>query len=49
MEKINIMVNGKDIVLTEFPSELIVSTICGMLKPLKGVNKIKNVEIKFEM
>ena len=49
MENISIKVNGNDIVLTEFPSEIIVSTICGMLKPLKGINEIKNVEIKFEI
>ena len=49
MGKINIKVNGKDILLSEFPSEILISTICGMLKPLKGVNEIKNVEIKFEI
>jgi hypothetical protein len=49
MENINIKVNGEDIVLTEFPSEFIVSTICGMLKSLKGVEEIKKVEIKFEI
>jgi len=49
MKDIDIKVNGKDIILTEFPSEIIISCICGMLKPLKGVNKIKKVEIKFEL
>lgn len=49
MENINIKVNGKEIILTEFPSEIIIGTICGMLKSLKGVNKIKDVEIKFKL
>ena len=49
MEKLNIKVNGKEIVLTEFPSEFIVNTICGMLKSLKGVDEIKDFEIKFEI
>ncbi len=49
MNDISIKVNGKKITLTEFPSEIIISTICGMLKPLKGVDEIKNVEIKFSI
>jgi hypothetical protein len=48
MEEISIKVNGKEIPLTEFPTEIIKSTICGMLKSLKGVDEIKNVEIRFE-
>ena len=49
MEEISIKVNGKEIPLTEFPTEIIKSTICGMLESLKGVEEIKNVEIKFEI
>lgn len=49
MEDIIIKVNGKQIPLTEFPSEIIKNTICGMLKTLKGVDEIKNVEIIFKM
>jgi len=49
MKDLIIKVNGKDVILTEFPSEIIVSTICGMLKSLKGINEIKKVEIKFEI
>jgi molybdopterin-guanine dinucleotide biosynthesis protein B len=49
MHKMNIKVNGKQIILTEFPEDFIKNTICGMLKSLKGVDEIKNVEIKFEL
>ena len=49
MEEINIKVNGKQIQLTEFPSDIIKSTICGMLKSLKGIDEIKKVEIKFDV
>jgi hypothetical protein len=48
MEKISIKVNGKEIPLTEFPSEIIKNVICGMLRSLKGIDKIKKVEIYFE-
>ena len=47
MEKMIIKVNGKLIPLTEFPTDFIKNTICGMLKSLKGVDDIKNVEIRF--
>jgi molybdopterin-guanine dinucleotide biosynthesis protein B len=49
MEDIKIKVNGKNIPLTEFPTEMIKNTICGMLTSLKGVEKIRTVEIKFEL
>jgi len=49
MKGINIKINGKPIQLTEFPSEIIMNTICGMLKSLKGVEEIKDVEIRFEL
>ena len=49
MEEISIKVNGKEIPLTEFPTEIIKNTISEMLKSLKGVDEIKNVEIRFEM
>lgn len=45
MEEIIIKVNGEKIPLTEFPSEFITNTISGMLQSLKGVDKIKEVEI----
>ena len=49
MENISIKINGKEIPMTEFPSEFIKNSICGMLKSLKGVDEIKDVEIKFEV
>jgi len=49
MKEISIKVNGKQISLTEFPTEVIKNTICGMLKSLKGVDKIKDVEIRFKL
>ena len=49
MEKIIIKVNGKDIMLTEFPADIIKGTIVGMLKSLKGVEKIEEVEIRFKL
>jgi molybdopterin-guanine dinucleotide biosynthesis protein B len=49
MEKISIKINGKQIPLTEFPSDFIRNTIIGMLKSLKGVKDIKKVEINIQM
>lgn len=49
MEDISIKVNGKQIRLTEFPSKFIKNTICGMLKALKGVDEIEDVEISFKI
>jgi len=49
MENISIKVNGKEIMLTDFPTEIIKNTICGMLKSLKGVGEIKTVEILFKL
>jgi molybdopterin-guanine dinucleotide biosynthesis protein B len=49
MEKISIKVNGKQIILTEFPAYFITNTITGMLKSLKGVKDIKKVEINIQM
>lgn len=45
MSKLNVIVNDKKIPLTEFPTEFIQNTICGMLYSLKGVDEIKKVEI----
>jgi hypothetical protein len=44
-----IIVNGKKIPLTEFPTDFIKNTICGMLSSLKGVDEINEVEIKFRL
>jgi len=43
-----IKVNGKEVPLTEFPTDFIQNTICGMLHSLKGVEEINKVEITFE-
>lgn len=48
MSELIIKVNDKKIPLTEFPTEFIQNTICGMLYSLKGVNEIKKVEIYFD-
>lgn len=49
MEKMIIKVNGKQVPITEFPTDIIKNTICGMLKSLKGVDIIKDVEIRFSL
>jgi molybdopterin-guanine dinucleotide biosynthesis protein B len=49
MDKMIIIVNGKKVPLTEFPIDIIKNTICGMLKSLKGVDEIKDVEIRFKI
>ena len=49
MKKINVKVNGKQIHISEFPSDIIKNTICGMIKSLKDVDEIKTVEISFEI
>ena len=45
MKDINISVNGKNIGLTEFPSEIIANSVYGMVKTLKGVGEIKEIQI----
>ena len=47
-DEVTLIVNGKQIPLTEFPSLFIKDTVIGMIKPLKGVKgPIENVEIRF--
>ena len=48
MQSIVLKVNGKEIPLTEFPADIIMQTILGMLKALKGVEEVKEVEIKIK-
>jgi len=48
MKKINVKVNGKEIPISEFPSDIIKNAICGMIESLKGIDEIKTVEIKIE-
>ncbi len=43
--KINILVNGKAIPLSEFPASIIHNTIVGMVNSLKGVGKIDEIKI----
>lgn len=49
MSDMNIKVNGKNIPLTEFPEDIIKNAILGMLKSLKGIEKIEDVEINFSV
>ena len=49
MEKISVKVNGEEIPISGFPSDFIKNSICGMLRSLKGVDEIRDVEIKFEL
>jgi len=48
MYQITIKVNGEEIYLTGYPSEIISEVILTMLKTLKGVDEIKDalIEIK---
>ncbi len=46
MNEIKLIVNGKEILLTDFPRSIIISTILGMLEALKDVDVVKTVEIK---
>ncbi|NMC29157.1 MAG: hypothetical protein GYA45_03700 [Pelolinea sp.] len=48
MQSIVLKVNGKEIPLTQFPADIIMQTILGMLKALKGVEEVKEVEIKIK-
>lgn len=49
MEKMSVKINGEEIPISEFPSDFIKNSICGMLRSLKGVDEIRDVEIKFEL
>ena len=47
-QKLRITVNGKEIPLTEFPEEFITNTLEGMLRSLKGVDRIDTVNINLK-
>ena len=49
MEKMSVKINGEEIPISEFPSDFIKNSICGMLRSLKGVDEIRDVEIRFEV
>jgi molybdopterin-guanine dinucleotide biosynthesis protein B len=46
---ISIIINGDEIVLSEFPREIIKNTLVGMLSILKGVDQINDIEIYFKI
>ena len=46
--EIKLLVNDTEVKLTEFPKEIIIRTILGMLSALHGVKEIKSVEIHIE-
>jgi molybdopterin-guanine dinucleotide biosynthesis protein B len=45
---IELKINGEKIPLTEFPEEFIINTIIGMVKSLKGVDEIDELELYFK-
>ena len=47
-QDISVRVNKKVVPISEFPSDIIKNGILGMLKSLKGVDKIDEVEISFK-
>ena len=47
-KKMKIIVNGKNIPLSEFPADIITGAILGMLSSLKGVENIDNFEISLK-
>ena len=47
-QDISVRVNKKVVPLSEFPADIIKNGILGMLKSLKGVDKIDEVEISFK-
>lgn len=48
MYEIKITVNGEDVRLTEFPSQIITNVVLGILQSLKGVTDIKNAKIEIK-
>lgn len=46
--EIKLLINGTDVTLTEFPKDIIIRTILGMLSALRGVKEIKSVEIHIQ-
>ena len=50
--KVNLVINGKDIELNKFTDDIIKETILGLLKAIKtseyGVDEVKNVEISID-
>ncbi len=48
MYQVTIKVNGKDIYLTEFPTQIITNILIGILKSLKEVEDIKDAVIELK-
>ena len=48
MYQIAIKVNGKDIYLTEFPTQIITNILLGILKSLKEVEDFKDAVIELK-
>jgi molybdopterin-guanine dinucleotide biosynthesis protein MobB len=45
LPQLSLIVNGKNVPLTEFPKQIITQTVLGMLRSLKGVETIREVAI----
>jgi len=48
LQCLSISINGKNIPLTKFPEQIIMSTIVGMLGSLKGVQDINEVTLELK-
>jgi hypothetical protein len=49
MYQITIKVNGKDIYLTEFPTQIISNILIGILKSLKEVREVKDAVFELKV
>ena len=46
---VELKVNGKKIPLSKFPKDFIIQTIAGMVKSLRGVDEVSEVELHFKI
>jgi hypothetical protein len=46
---VTLVVNGKALELTQFPSDIIFSTVTGVVSSLKGVDKIDSLQIDIKV
>mgnify|MGYP000672155571 CR=1 FL=1 len=46
---LELKVNGKKIPLGRFPKDFIIQTVTGMIKSLRGVDDVKEVELHFKI
>ena len=44
--KIELVINGKEIETNDFVEEIIHNTVLGMVKSLRGVDKVKTLSLK---